>query len=58
MALHPGTVDTALSAPFAKEGLDVQSPAEVAARLLDVLERLGPQGSGGFYDHRGEPAPW
>lgn len=58
VALHPGTVDTGLSAPFAKSGLQVQTPAEAAARLLAVIERLGPGDSGEFFDHRGEPVPW
>ena len=58
VALHPGTVDTGLSAPFAKTGLDVRGPAEAAAQLLAVLDGLTPQDSGGFYDYRGEPVPW
>lgn len=58
VALHPGTVDTGLSAPFAKSGLQVQAPAEAAARLLAVIERLGPGDSGEFFDYRGEPVPW
>ncbi|MBL8462020.1 MAG: SDR family NAD(P)-dependent oxidoreductase [Thauera sp.] len=58
VALHPGTVDTGLSVPFAKSGLQVQAPAEAAARLLAVIEGLGPGDSGEFFDHRGEPVPW
>ena len=58
VALHPGTVDTGLSAPFAKTGLDVRGPAEAAAQLLAVLDGLTPQDSGGFYDYRGEPVLW
>lgn len=58
VALHPGTVDTGLSAPFAKSGLQLQPPAEAAVRLLAVIERLGPGDSGEFFDHRGEPVPW
>ena len=58
VALHPGTVDTALSEPFAKAGLDVRPP-EVAARgLLAVLGGLGAEHNGGFCDQRGEPIPW
>jgi NAD(P)-dependent dehydrogenase (short-subunit alcohol dehydrogenase family) len=56
--LHPGTVDTGLSAPFARTGLDVQSPAEAASRLLAVVDRLDAAGSGGFYDHLGERVEW
>jgi NAD(P)-dependent dehydrogenase (short-subunit alcohol dehydrogenase family) len=58
VALHPGTVDTDLSAPFAKTGLEVRGPAEAAAQLLAVLEGLVPAQSGGFYDWRGDPVPW
>lgn len=58
VALHPGTVDTALSAPFRKTGLTVQPPATAAARLLDVLDRLTPADTGGFYNYAGERLPW
>ncbi len=58
IVLHPGTVDTKLSAPFARTGLDVQSPAQAADRLLMVVDRLDASASGGFYDHRGEPVDW
>lgn len=58
VALHPGTVATRLSSPFGKEGLDVQSPDTAAARLLAVLDRLGADDSGGFFDYRATPLPW
>lgn len=58
VALHPGTVDTGLSAPFAKSGLEVRGPTEAATQLLAVLDGLTPAQSGGFYDWRGEPVPW
>ena len=58
VVLHPGTVDTGLSAPFAKTGLDVRSPQEAAVQLLQVLDGLEPRHSGGFFDWRGEPVPW
>ena len=58
VALHPGTVATRLSAPFAKAGLDVQTAEEAADRLLDVIERLAPASTGGFFDYRGAPVPW
>lgn len=56
--LHPGTVSTPLSAPFAKTGLDVVDPDRAAARLLAVIARLEPGDSGGFFDYRGEAIPW
>jgi NAD(P)-dependent dehydrogenase (short-subunit alcohol dehydrogenase family) len=58
VALHPGTVASGLSAPFAKAGLEVQAPEEAALRLLAVLSGLQPADSGGFFDHRGVPVPW
>jgi NAD(P)-dependent dehydrogenase (short-subunit alcohol dehydrogenase family) len=58
VALHPGTVDTALSQPFAKAGLNVRSPAVAAGELLTVLEGLTPAQSGGFFDYRGQALPW
>jgi NAD(P)-dependent dehydrogenase (short-subunit alcohol dehydrogenase family) len=51
VALHPGTVDTALSEPF-KIGVlegNLFSPAQSARYLLTVLERLTPHDSGGHY---------
>jgi NAD(P)-dependent dehydrogenase (short-subunit alcohol dehydrogenase family) len=58
VALHPGTVATPLSAPFAKAGLDLQTSDEAASRLLDVIDRLTPSDTGGFFDHHGKPVPW
>lgn len=58
VALHPGTVDTKLSAPFAKSGLAVRPPKEAAADLLAVIDGLTPEQTGGFLDYRGEALPW
>ncbi len=58
VALHPGTVASGLSAPFAKSGLDVQSPSVAAGRLLAVVDGLAAADSGGFFDHRGQAVPW
>jgi NAD(P)-dependent dehydrogenase (short-subunit alcohol dehydrogenase family) len=58
VALHPGTVETGLSAPFSRSGLEVQTPDEAAARLHAVIEGLQPEDTGGFRDHRGEAIPW
>lgn len=56
VALHPGTVDTGLSAPFQGNVPDGKlfSPAASAAYLLDVIEQLGPGDSGGHFDWKGE----
>jgi NAD(P)-dependent dehydrogenase (short-subunit alcohol dehydrogenase family) len=58
VALHPGTVATRLSQPFSKSGLDVREPAVAAAELLEVINRLSPADSGGFFDHKGLPVIW
>jgi NAD(P)-dependent dehydrogenase (short-subunit alcohol dehydrogenase family) len=58
VALHPGTVHSTLSAPFAKTGLDVRQPDEAAQRLLQVLNGLGASDSGGFFNHDGQALPW
>lgn len=58
IALHPGTVNSRLSSPFRKEGLDVSTPEAAAARLLTVLDRLQAADNGGFLDHSGKSLPW
>jgi NAD(P)-dependent dehydrogenase (short-subunit alcohol dehydrogenase family) len=58
VSLHPGTVATSLSAPFATDSLEVQTPGAAARRLLEVFENLTARESGGFFDCRGQPIPW
>ena len=58
VALHPGTVATALSAPFSKDGLEIQSAQASAARLLEVIDHLSPAQTGGFFDHLGATIAW
>ena len=58
VALHPGTVDTALSQPFAKAGLQVRAPQEAAGDLLRVLDRLTPSDTGSLVDYRGQRLPF
>ncbi len=58
IALHPGTVATALSAPFAATGLEIHSPAAAARNLLAVVDQLTADANGGFFDWRGQPVPW
>ncbi|MDP2214836.1 SDR family NAD(P)-dependent oxidoreductase [Phenylobacterium sp.] len=60
VALHPGTVDTGLSAPF-QAGVSAEklfSPDVAAGRLLAVLEGLTPADSGGFFAWDGQAIPW
>lgn len=56
IALHPGTVQTGLTADY--PGHAKVTPAEAAANLLSVIEGLGPGDSGGFFDWRGDAVPW
>ena len=58
VVLHPGTVDTGLSQPFAKTGLAVRSPDIAAAEILAVVDGLQPAQSGGFWDQHGKAVPW
>lgn len=60
VALHPGTVDTALSRPF-QSGVAAErlfTPDRAAEALLSVMDRLRPQDSGGFFAWDGTPVPW
>jgi NAD(P)-dependent dehydrogenase (short-subunit alcohol dehydrogenase family) len=58
LAIHPGTVATALSAPFATAGLEVQAPAEAAGKLVELLLDRTVGEPGTFVDNRGRPIPW
>ncbi len=58
VALHPGTVDTPLSQPFARQGLNVRPPDVAAGELLAVLDGLPASSSGQFFDPNGLPLPW
>ena len=58
VALHPGTVDTGLSSPFSKSGLDVQTPDAAARDLLAAINGFTPDQSGGFFDRFGQSLPW
>jgi len=56
-ALHPGTVNSALSAPFNGHQLG-REPDAAAADLLKVMDGLAPADSGGFFAYDGQPLPW
>jgi len=49
VGLHPGTVDTGLSAPFQRGVPDLFTPERSATAMLDVLARLSPADSGGCF---------
>lgn len=57
-ALHPGTVETPLSAPFARASRSIAAPREAAAKLLRVIHQLEAADSGGFFDYAGALIPW
>lgn len=60
VALHPGTVDTALSAPFqggVAEGR-LFTPDQSGAALLAVMDALGLDANGGFFAWDGLTVPW
>lgn len=58
VALHPGTVATALSQPFAKTGLNVRPADEAVADLLRVLDGLQAADTGCLVDYRGQKLPF
>lgn len=60
VALHPGTVDTGLSAPFQSRVPDGQlfDPPRAARQLLDVIDGLGKEDNGGFFAWDGQPIVW
>ena len=58
VSLHPGTVATALSEPFAKTGLNVRPAIEAAAELLAVLAGLIPSDTGCLVDYQGQKLPF
>lgn len=56
-ALHPGTVATPFTADFMRPE-NATPPEEAARNLLDVLDRLAPGDSGGFFDYAGDRIAW
>jgi len=59
-ALHPGTVASPLSAPFAggvPEG-KLFTPEQSAAYLMAVIDGLTPEKTGRFWSWDGSELPW
>ena len=60
VTLHPGTVDTDLSRPFQKK--DAKTPPfsanHSAAQLWQVIDRLSPAQTGGFFAYDGRSIPF
>ncbi|MBT8084025.1 MAG: SDR family NAD(P)-dependent oxidoreductase [Woeseia sp.] len=60
VGLHPGTVATNLSEPFTGRVAEDKlfSPERAASQLLDVIEHLPDDASGGFFAWDGKPIPF
>ena len=58
VSLHPGTVATELSKPFAKTGLNVRPASEAAGDLLTVISGLSPLETGCLVDYQGQKLPF
>lgn len=60
VALHPGTVDTALSRPFQGNvpAGKLFDPERAALQLLDVIEELKVSDSGKLFDYEGAEIPF
>jgi NAD(P)-dependent dehydrogenase (short-subunit alcohol dehydrogenase family) len=58
VTLHPGHVESPLSAPFGAGGHTTFSAEQAATHLLTLLARLTPADSGGFYAYDGERIPF
>lgn len=57
IALHPGTVKSALSQAF-RGGEAGRAPEQAAAELLGVIGKLSPADSGKFFSWNGDTLPW
>ena len=57
VALHPGTVRTEFTRKYLGRHPAV-APQEAAENLIGVVDGLGPEDSGGFFDWAGKPVPF
>ena len=58
VTLHPGHVESELSAPFGSGGNPTLDAGASAERLMVVLDGLSAEQTGGFFDYRGERIPY
>ncbi|MET4027016.1 NAD(P)-dependent dehydrogenase (short-subunit alcohol dehydrogenase family) [Marinobacter sp. MBR-99] len=60
VALHPGTTESPLSAPFSQSltRLKVHRPLETADNLIRVLDALDDSSNGRFFSWDGSELPW
>lgn len=57
VALHPGTVKSALSRPFRGDEIG-RDPAQAAGQMLAALDAVPPEDSGCFVAYDGQRLPW
>ena len=57
VALHPGTVATAFTEKYLGRHPAVK-PAQAASELVAVMDGLGPEQTGRFFDYSGAEVPW
>jgi NAD(P)-dependent dehydrogenase (short-subunit alcohol dehydrogenase family) len=57
VALHPGTVKSALSRPFRGDEIGREA-AQAAGEMWQVLQGLGAEDNGRFLAYDGESLPW
>ncbi|KSV85388.1 SDR family NAD(P)-dependent oxidoreductase [Sinorhizobium sp. GL28] len=57
VALHPGTVATKMTADYSTRHRRLD-PSESACAMLDVIDRLTPADTGGFFAYDGLPIAW
>ena len=57
VALHPGTIETGLSKPYARNRF-THSAEACASNLIQVLDTRTPEHSGGFFDYAGKEICW
>lgn len=57
VALHPGTVATNMTADYATHHRRMD-PSESACAMLQVIDQLTPEKTGGFFAFDGMPVEW
>ncbi|MFM5687827.1 short-chain dehydrogenase, partial [Aeromonas caviae] len=60
VAVAPGLMDSPMNTPFLSElpAEQLQDPAEVAVKLLNLIKGLSLTQSGQLLDLNGQPLPW
>ena len=58
LSIHPGTVDTKLSKPFKKNGLNTRKPKEAANDIIKVLKKINISHNGKLLDYKGNEIPY